>query len=45
MQFTLVIKSKCVNSGNRDDICGKLKFTNNDTNFTTNDTHFTKQYT
>ena len=29
----IIVKTKCVNSGNLSDICGKLNFTTNDTNF------------
>ena len=37
---SIVVKTKCVNSGNMSDICDKLNYTTNYTYFTTTNTHF-----
>ena len=42
---SIVVKIKCVNSGNISDICDKLKYTTNYTHCTTTDTHFIKKHT
>ena len=39
---SIVVKIKCVNSGNISDICNKLNFTTNYTNFTKTDIKFIK---
>ena len=41
----IIVKIKCVNSGNMSDNYGKLNFTTNYTKFTTMDTHFIKPHT
>ena len=43
--MSIIVKIKCVNSGNMSEICDKLKFTTTDTYFTTTDTHFIKVHT
>ena len=40
----IVVKIKCVNSSNINDICDKLNFTTNYTNFTTINTNFIKTH-
>ena len=40
----IVVKTKCVNSGNINGICGKLNFTTKYTCFTINDINFIKKH-
>ena len=42
---SIIVKIKCVNSGNINDICDKLKFITNYIHFTTIDTYFIKTHT
>jgi hypothetical protein len=41
----IVVKVKCVNSGNISDICDKLNFTTSYIHFTTTNTNFIKTHT
>ena len=42
---SIIVKIKCVSSGNISDSCDKLNFTTKYTQFTTTDTHFIKTRT